>query len=246
MATSTSGPSTFQRLAAEVVGTFILVFGVIGAAIIASGFNAETNGVGFLGVAFALGFSVLIAAYMVGGISGGHFNPAVSIGLALAKRFAWKDVPSYALAQIVGGLLATTALYAIAAGGPDGFLQNAQASGFGSTGYDALSPAGFNASAGIIAEVIATGLLVWVILGATSDRVPAGFAPIAIGFTLVVLNIVVVPITGGSFNPARSIATAVYGGDLAISQLWLSVLGPIVGGALGALSYNALFGTKKK
>jgi aquaporin Z len=232
-----------QRMGAEVWGTFVLVFGVIGAAL----FSAQTfqsNGAGFLGVAFALGFAVLVAAYTVGNVSGGHFNPAVSIGLALAKRFAWKDVPAYALAQIVGGLLAATVLYVIAGDGQEGFLDGLKQTGFASTGYGDASLGHFGLVAVIITEVISTAILVWVVLGSTSKGAPLGFAPLAIGLTLVVLNIVAVPISGASFNPARSIATAVYGGSTALSQLWVFIVAPIAGGAIAGLTFRPFFGRK--
>jgi len=244
-ATAPVGPSFVNRLVAEAWGTFILVFSVIGAALFATINQIQPNGAGFIGVAFALGFGVLIAAYTVGSISGGHFNPAVSIGLALAGRAAWKDVPGYIVAQIIGGTIASSLLYIIAANGQEGLLDYLVKGGFGSTGYGEASPLQFGLVAVLIAEVVATAILVWVILGATEKAFPAGFAPIAIGFTLVVLNIVVVPISGASFNPARSIATAIYGGSTALGQLWVFIVAPIAGGILAAVSYGPLFGRNK-
>ena len=220
--------STVNKLLAEAWGTFILVFSVIGAALFATINQIQPNGAGFIGVAFALGLGVLIAAYTVGSVSGGHFNPAVTIGLAVAGRASWKDVPGYIVAQIIGGAVASSLLFIIA-----------------SNGYDAASPLQFGLIAVVIAEVVATAILVWVILGVTEKDAPAGFAPIAIGFALVVLNIVVVPISGASFNPARSIATAIYGGATPLSQLWVFIVAPIVGGIIAAVSYP-MFGRGKK
>lgn len=243
-----SSPKLINRLLAEVWGTFLLVFAVAGAASFATAFqgSGETNpnGAGFLGVAFALGLAVTIGIYTVGGVSGGHFNPAVSLGLASAGKFAWKDVVPYVISQIIGGILGATAVYQIAAGGMPGFLENAVSHGFASTGYGEASPMGFNLTAVIIVEIITTAVLVWVIQGATDKLNPAGFAPLAIGFTLVVVNIVAVPVSGGSFNPARSIATAIYGGELAMSQLWVFIVAPIVGGLIAGLTYGPLFGRK--
>lgn len=237
--------STVNKLLAEAWGTFILVFSVIGAALFATINQIQPNGAGFIGVAFALGLGVLIAAYTVGSVSGGHFNPAVTIGLAIAGRASWKDVPGYIVAQIIGGAVASSILYIIAANGQPGLLDYLVQGGFASNGYDASSPLQFGLVAVLVAEVVATAILVWVILGVTEKDAPAGFAPIAIGFALVVLNIVVVPISGASFNPARSIATAIYGGSTALSQLWVFIVAPIVGGIIAAISYP-MFGRNKK
>lgn len=243
-----SSPKLINRLLAEVWGTFLLVFAVVSAASFTTAFQGagETNpnGAGFLGVAFALGLAVMIGAYTVGGVSGAHFNPAVTIGLASAGKFGWKDVVPYIIAQVIGGVLGATAVYQVAAGGMPGFLENAVSHGFASTGYGEASPMGFNLTAVLIMEIITTAILVWVIQGATDKLNPAGFAPIAIGFTLVVLNIIAVPISGGSFNPARSLATAIYGGPLAMSQLWVFIVAPIVGGLIAGLTYGPLFGRK--
>ncbi|MDQ1582438.1 MAG: aquaporin, partial [Microbacteriaceae bacterium] len=210
--TAPVAPSLSSRLSAEAVGTFILVFGVVGTALFAAGFNGGDGGlsVGFLGVALALGLSVLVSAYALGPVSGGHFNPAVTVGLAIAGRFAWRDVPSYIAAQIVGGIVSSTLLVAIAAGGPNGFLAKAMDSGFVSTGWGELSPAGFPLLSALLIEIIATAIFVWVILGVTSSRAADGFAPLAIGLTLTLLALIAIPISNASFNPARSIATAIY------------------------------------
>lgn len=240
-------PKFIHKFLAEVFGTFVLVFSVIGAALFATRLNDSGMlyaGAGVVGVALALGLGVLIAAYTVGGISGGHFNPAVTLGLAIGGKFAWKDVIGYIIAQIIGGLIASTVLFAIAANSP--YLADLQAGGFASNGFAADSSQGFGIVAAIIVETVATAILVWVIQGATDSLVPAGFAPIAIGFALVVLNIVAVPISGAGFNPARSIATAVYGGETALSQLWVFIVFPIVGGLIAGLTYGPLFGRTKK
>ncbi|MDH6533211.1 aquaporin Z [Aurantimicrobium minutum] len=236
--------SNIARWFAEIWGTFVLVIGLIGAALFASGFNAETNGVGLLGVAFAVGLAVLAAAYSVGGISGAHLNPAITIGMAVANRFSWKDVPGYLVSQVIGALLATTVLFAIASDGPDGFLVNAQAAGFASNGYDAGSPEGFGLLAVIITEVVFTAILVWVVLGTTDKASLASFAPLAIGLTLTVIHIVTIPVSNTSVNPARSLATAVYGGALPMSQLWVFIVAPLAGGIIAGLTYGKMFGRK--
>ena len=242
-----STPKFINRFLAEIFGTFVLVFSVIGAALFATRMadGGMYAGAGIVGVALALGLGVLIAAYTVGGISGGHFNPAVTIGLAVAGRASWKDVPGYIVAQIIGGAVASSLLFIIASNGQPGLLDYLVQGGFASNGYDAASPLQFGLIAVVIAEVVATAILVWVILGVTEKDAPAGFAPIAIGFALVVLNIVVVPISGASFNPARSIATAIYGGATPLSQLWVFIVAPIVGGIIAAVSYP-MFGRGKK
>ncbi len=244
-----SSPSVLHRFLAEVWGTFLLVFAVVSAALFATAFqgSGETNpnGAGFLGVAFALGIAVLVGAYTVGGVSGAHFNPAVTLGLAVNGRIGWKDTWWYIVAQLIGGLLGSTAVYQIAAGNEMmGFLYNQTVNGFASTGFGEHSPMHFGLVAVALMETITTAILVWVILGATHKSSPAGFAPIAIGFTLVLLNIIAVPVSGGSFNPARSIATAVYGGAGALEQVWVFIVFPIVGGLIAGATFAPLFGRK--
>jgi aquaporin Z len=242
-------PSFGARFGAELAGTFLLVFGVIGTAIFAAGFGGGEGGlnVGFLGVALALGLSVLVGAYAFGPVSGGHFNPAVTIGLAIARRFAWKDVAAYIAAQLLGGIAASTLLVAIAAGGPSGFLAAARTGGFASTGWGELSPGGFSFPSALLVEIIATAVLVFVILSVTGSRGAAGFAPIAIGLTLTVLALIAIPISNGSFNPARSIATAIYGGPIALAQLWLSIVAPIVGAIIAGSTFTLIFdGVRKR
>ncbi|UYN85004.1 MAG: aquaporin [Microcella sp.] len=227
------------RLVAEVFGTFLLVFGVIGTAFFSS---ANT---GLLGPALAVGLAVMAGAYAVGHISGAHFNPAVTIGAAVAGRFAWRDTPAYIAAQALGGLLASGALVLIGSFGPAGALADAQADGFFSNGFDEGSPAGYGLVAVIVAELVLTALFLVVILGVTDDRAFAGFAPLAIGLMLTVMHLVAIPVSNASFNPARSLATAVFGGTDALAQLWVFIVIPVIGAALGALLYRAVFAGKR-
>jgi len=233
-----STPTMTQRLVAEVFGTFLLVGGVIGTAFFSS---ANT---GLLGPALAVGLAVLGGAYAVGHISGAHFNPAVTIGAAVAGRFAWKDVPGYVVAQFVGGLLATSVLFLIGSFGPAGALADAQSAGFYSNGFDEGSPAGYGLIAVIVAELVLTAVFLVVILGVTDGRAPAGFAPLAIGLTLTVMHLVAIPVSNASFNPARSLATAVFGGPDALGQLVVFLIVPVVGAVLGALLHRFVFAKK--
>lgn len=233
------GASLAKRAIAEVFGTFVLVLGVIGTALFSS------SNTGILGVALAVGLAVVVGAYAVGHISGAHFNPAVTMGAAASGRFAWKDVPVYIAAQLVGGALATTVLYAVAAGGPNGLLADVTASGFASNGFDSHSPSGFGLGAVILAEVVLTAVFLYVILGVTDRRAPSGFAPLAIGLTLTVIHLVAIPISNASVNPARSIATAIYGGPDAIGQVWVFIVAPIVGALIAGFTYRYLFGEKR-
>jgi aquaporin Z len=239
-ASAVDASSTVQKLAAESLGTFILVFGVIGTAIFAAGFSAgEGNlNVGFLGVAVALGLSVVVGAYAFGPVSGGHFNPAVTFGLAVAGRFAWKEVLGYLAAQLVGGILASTLLVGVLSAGP---LFDILVFRGASTGYDELSPGGFGLLSVFLVETIATAVFLFVILGVTHARAAAGFAPLAIGLTLTMLALVAIPVSNASFNPARSIATAIYGGSEAMIQLWVSIVAPILGGVIAGAIYKAVF-----
>lgn len=243
-----STPKFINRFLAEVFGTFVLVFSVIGAALFATQHTGDGmfyQGAGVVGVALALGLGVLIAAYTVGGISGGHFNPAVTLGLAVAGKFAWKDVIGYIIAQFVGAVIGASILFAIASNSP--YLSVLREGGFASNGFNDNPDKGFGIVAALIVETVATAILVWVIQGATDKLNPAGFAPIAIGFALVVLNIVAVPISGAGFNPARSFATAIYAapGSAAMSQLWVFIVFPIIGALIAGLTYGPLFGRKK-
>jgi aquaporin Z len=222
-----------RKLAAEFFGTFWLVFGGCGSAILAAAF--PDLGIGFAGVALAFGLTVLTMAYAVGGISGGHFNPAVSFGLALANRFSWKELLPYWIAQVVGAAIAGAALYAIASG-KAGFA----AGGFASNGYGALSPGGYSMHAALLVEVILTAGFLVVILGSTSKAAPAGFAPIAIGLALTLIHLVSIPVTNTSVNPARSTGVAIFAETGAASQLWLFWVAPLAGAAVGALIWRFL------
>jgi aquaporin Z len=236
MPDSPAPASLVRRLIAEVFGTYILVFGLIGTALF---FSVPDNG-GAFPVALAIGIAVLAAAYAVGSISGGHFNPAVTLGAAAAGRSRWADLLPYWVAQIVGGLLATLTL------GLFGVLSN-KSLDFGSVsnGFDAHSPSGFSLGSVLVAEIIATMLFVLIILGVTAaGSTTAGFAPLAIGLSLTLFLLVMIPISNASLNPARSIATAVLGGPDALGQLWVFLVAPLVGGLIAGVIYRPLFGAK--
>lgn len=222
-----------KKLAAEFVGTFWLVFGGCGSAVLAAGF--PELGIGFAGVSLAFGLSVLTMAYAVGGISGGHFNPAVSLGLAIAGRFGWAELVPYWAAQVLGSFCAAGVLFVIASGAPD-----FAAGGFASNGYDTLSPGGYSMLAALVTEVVLTAVFLVVILGATAPKAPAGFAPIAIGLALTLIHLVSIPVTNTSVNPARSTSVAFYADTAAVSQLWLFWAAPLAGAALGALVWKLL------
>jgi len=233
-------PTTVQRLAAEFLGTFVLVFGGCGAAVLAAVFlSGDTQlGIGFFGVAMAFGLTVLTMAYAVGHISGGHFNPAVTLGLAAGRRFAWKDTGAYIATQVVAAIVAAGVLW-IVANGADGF--SAEDSGCATNGYGDRSPGGYDLLACLVIEVVLTAVFLFVILGVTDTRAPKGFAPIAIGLALTLIHLVSIPVTNTSVNPARSIGPALYAGSDAISQLWLFILAPIAGGLLAGYAYAVLF-----
>jgi aquaporin Z len=242
------GPTLPARLFAEAAGTFMLVFGVVGAALLAATFGDGREGlnVGFLGVAFALGLSVLAGAFAFANVSGAHFNPAVTVGMAVAGRFPWRWTVGYILAQLIGGLLASSLLAAIAAGGPGDFLGHARAAGFASTGWGELSPGHFTLTSAIVIELVATGVFVWVVLGATAPGGADKLAPVAVGLTLTLVALIAIPVSNGSFNPARSVATAVWGGDAAMAQLWMSLLAPTIGGVLAGVTFHPLFGRQRR
>lgn len=220
-----------NRLAAEVVGTFWLVFGGCGSAVLAAAFPEV--GIGLLGVSFAFGLTVLTMAYAIGHISGCHLNPAVTVGLATGRRFPWSEVVPYIIAQVIGGLIGAGILYVIASG-KAGFSTEG---GFASNGYAEHSPGNYSLVACLVAEVVLTFMFLMIILGSTDRRAPAGLAPIAIGLGLTLIHLIGIPVTNLSVNPARSTGPAVFVGGWAIAQLWLFWLAPIVGAALAGVVY---------
>ena len=241
---ATNDSTLAARLAAETFGTFLLVLGGVGTAVFAANFpDAEANslGVGYLGVALAFGLTVLVGIYAVGHISGGHFNPAVTLGAAFAGRMPWRDLLPYWAAQVVGGILGSTVVLAIAAGGIEGFLPNAFDTGFASNGYDDRSPGGFNLLSVIIAEVVLTAVFLYVILGATSDRAAPALAGVAIGFTLTLIHLISIPVDNTSVNPARSIAAAIYAGPDALAQVWVFIVAPLLGALIAGVTYRLMF-----
>lgn len=231
-----------KRLAAEFLGTFWLVLGGCGSAVLAANFGGDGNplGIGFLGVALAFGLTVVTGAYAFGHVSGAHFNPAVSIGLWAGGRFAGKDLGPYVIAQVVGGLLAGFILLQIAKGSPDFGITPGQAGAFASNGYGALSPGGYSAAAAFLCEVVLTAAFLVVIMGATHGRAPAGFAPLAIGLALTLIHLISIPVTNTSVNPARSTAVALFAGSGAVGQLWLFWVAPLLGGMIGGMIYKWL------
>lgn len=223
----------YKQLGAEVVGTFWLVFGGCGSAVLAAAF--PELGIGFAGVALAFGLTVLTMAYAVGGISGGHFNPAVSVGLTVAGRFPAGKLLPYIVAQVVGAIAAAAVLYVIASG-KAGF----ELGGFAANGYGEHSPGGYSMTAALVAEVVLTAFFLVVILGSTHPRVPVGFAAIPIGLALTLIHLISIPVTNTSVNPARSTSQAIFAGGWAVEQLWLFWLAPIVGAILGALIWKVI------
>jgi aquaporin Z len=224
-----------KKLFAEFFGTFWLVFGGCGSAIFAAGF--PELGIGFVGVALAFGLTVLTMAFAVGHISGGHFNPAVSIGLWAGGKFEAKDLIGYILAQVIGAIAAAGALYLIISG-KSGFET---VGGFASNGYDALSPDGYSMMSALVVEVILTAFFLIVILGSTNARAPKGFAPIAIGLALTLIHLISIPITNTSVNPARSLSQALFADGAYLSQVWLFWVAPIVGAIIGGIIHKTLF-----
>lgn len=231
-----------KRLSAEFIGTFWLVFGGCGSAVLAANFGGEGNplGIGLLGVSLAFGLTVLTGAYALGHISGGHFNPAVSFGLWAGGRFAAKDLPAYIVAQVAGAIAAGFVLFQIASGQADFSIDPTAAGAFATNGYDALSPGGYAVAAAFLCEVVLTAFFLVVILGATHKRAPAGFAPIAIGLALTLIHLISIPVTNTSVNPARSTGVAVFVGSGTLQQLWLFWLAPILGGLIGGYLYRWL------
>ncbi len=223
-----------RRLAAELLGTFWLVLGGCGSAVLAAG--VPDVGIGYAGVALAFGLTVLTGAYAFGHISGAHFNPAVTFGLMTANRFPARDVIPYWIAQVLGGVAAGAVLYAIASG-TDGFDASA---GFASNGYGEHSPQHYSLAAGLISEVVLTAMFLLVILGTTSEKAPPGFAPLAIGLALTLIHLISIPVTNTSVNPARSTAVAIFQGSWALTQLWAFWIAPLVGGGVAGFIYRWL------
>lgn len=223
----------FNKLSAEFLGTFWLVFGGCGSAVLAAAF--PELGIGFMGVALAFGLTVLTMCFAVGGISGGHFNPAVSVGLMVAGRLPSSHLVPYVAVQVAGAIVAAAMLY-IVASGKAGF----ELGSFAANGYGEHSPGGYGLGSALVIEILLTAFFIFIILGATSARVPAGFAPIAIGLTLTLIHLISIPVTNTSVNPARSTGQALFVGGWAIQQLWLFWVAPLVGGAVGGIVWKAV------
>ena len=228
-----TSPTLTARLGAEALGTFWLVLGGCGTAVLAG------DDVGILGIALAFGLTVLTGAYAFGHVSGGHFNPAVSVGLATAGRFSWRDVPTYAAAQVAGATVAATVLFVIASG-RSGF--DAQASGFATNGYAERSPGGYSLLAVVITEVVLTAFFLFVILGASAKRAAVGFSGLAIGLALTLIHLISIPISNTSVNPARSLGVAWFVGADALSQIWVFILAPVIGAAVAGVSHALIVG----
>lgn len=224
-----------KKLLAEFLGTFWLVFGGCGSAVLAAAF--PELGIGFVGVALAFGLTVLTMAYAVGGISGGHFNPAVSVGLMIGGRFEAKDLIPYVIAQVIGAVAASAVLYVVVSGKAD----FAGIGGFATNGYGDASPGKYGLGSALVIEVVLTFIFLMIILGSTHGRVPVGFAPIAIGLALTLIHLISIPVTNTSVNPARSTGPALFVGGVALQQLWLFWVAPIVGAALAGVAHKALF-----
>lgn len=227
---------TSKKMGAEFIGTFWLVLGGCGSAVLSAAF--PETGIGFLGVAFAFGLTVLTMAFAIGHISGCHLNPAVSIGLWAGGRFSASELVPYILAQVLGAVTAGGVLYLIASG-KAGFELSA---GFASNGYGEHSPGGYSMTAALVTEVVMTMMFLIVIMGATDERAPAGFAPIAIGLCLTLIHLISIPVTNTSVNPARSTGVALFAGGWALTQLWLFWIAPVIGGVLGAGIYRFIGG----
>ena len=231
-----------KRLGAEFIGTFWLVLGGCGSAVLAANFGGDGNplGIGLLGVSLAFGLTVLTGAYALGHISGGHFNPAVSFGLWAGGRFSAKDLLPYIVAQTLGAILAAWILFQIASGTAGFAIDNTSAGAFATNGFDAFSPGGYSMAAAFLCEVVLTAMFLIVILGATHKNAAAGFAPIAIGLGLTLIHLISIPVTNTSVNPARSTGVALIAGGEPLSQLWLFWAAPIIGGVLGGVIYKWL------
>lgn len=230
-----------QKFMAETIGTAWLVLGGCGSAVLAAAFPSV--GIGLLGVSLAFGLTVLTMAYSIGPISGCHLNPAVTVGAWVAGKHPKNEVVPYIIAQIIGGIIGATLLYVIASG-KAGF--DASASGFAANGFGEHSPGGYSLISGLVTEVIATAFFLFIILSATDKKAPLGFAPLAIGLALTLIHLVTIPVTNTSVNPARSIGPAIFVGGWALQQVWLFIVGPIIGAVIGALTYKCVFCEDKK
>lgn len=239
-------PTMSARLGAEFLGTFLLVFGGCGSAVLAAKFVSEPDqiqlGIGFVGVALAFGLTVMTMAYAVGHVSGGHFNPAVTIGLAVAKRFEWKDAPAYIGTQVIAGLAAGGILTFIA-NGKEGFVATGN---MAANGYGDHSPGGYSLAAALVTEILLTAFFLYIILGATDTRAPQGFAPIAIGLALTLIHLISIPVTNTSVNPARSTGVAFFNANGAPGQLWLFWVAPIIGAAIAGATYAIITGVHRE
>jgi aquaporin Z len=230
-----------RKLGAEALGTFWLVLGGCGAAVLAANFQPQTNlGIGLVGVSLAFGLTVLTGAYALGHISGGHFNPAVTLGLVAGRRFPARDAAGYIVAQVLGGLAAAGVL-AVIASGVDGF--SIKASGFAANGYGDQSPGHYSLAACLVCEIVMTAVFLLVIMGATRRGAPEGTAPVAIGLALTLIHLISIPVTNTSVNPARSTSQAIFARGDYLPQLWMFWVAPIVGGVLGALIYRYVLQT---
>lgn len=236
-----------KKWAAEFIGTFWLVLGGCGSAVLAAKFGGDANplGIGFVGVSLAFGLTVLTGAYALGHISGGHFNPAVSVGLWAGGRFPARELPGYIIAQVLGAIAAAALLYFVASGNGTTIGQAVvgdptTAGTFATNGFDSLSPGGYSMPTALFLEVVLTAMFLVIIMGATHGKAPAGFAPIAIGLALTLIHLISIPVTNTSVNPARSTGVAFFGGSGALQQLWLFWVAPIIGGAIGGALYKWL------
>ncbi|KQZ63715.1 porin [Sphingopyxis sp. Root1497] len=227
--------SNMQKGLAEFIGTFWLVFGGCGSAVLAAAF--PDVGIGLLGVSLAFGLTVVTMAYAIGHISGCHLNPAVTVGLWAGGRFAARDIPLYVVAQVLGAIVAAFLLWHVAEGNPAFDLAT---KGLAANGYDAGSPGGFDRTSALIIEILLTAFFLWIIMGSTDGRAPAGFAPLAIGLGLTLIHLISIPVTNTSVNPARSTGPALVVGGLALQQLWLFWVAPLIGGALGGWLYSTI------
>src|SRR5215212_4451091 len=234
--------SLVAKLGAEFLGTFWLVFGGCGSAVLAAEFLTDNQvqlGIGFLGVGLAFGFIVLSGVYAFGHVSGGHFNPAVTVGLALARRLEWRGVLPYVLTQVVAGTVGAALLFLVAVGRAGTSAEDVRAAGFASNGYGDRSPGGYNLVACLITEIVLTAIFLYIILGSTADLAPKDMAPvaIAIGLGLTAIHLVGIPVTNLSVNPARSLGVAWFAGGPALAQVWMFIVAPLIGGAIAGVSY---------